>query len=363
MRSMKLYRQHEYGKSEGEQKDANSLSKNWVILHFFEVSHTYLPFIATKKEIRKMGKPYNQNQGSDFRCILCKSHRIIKLRSIESEVLIQRYQSQYNINVRGFFFNKQLILAHCTQCNLQFFIGARCGDSGFYSQLYNKKGFYEQNKPEFEFALNKLGQYPIQSVLDVGCGTGAFLKKIRTSFYVRGLETNPIAIKILKDSGIMLDSGQEVYDLIVAFQVLEHVPSPLQFIKSLLAKLKREGFLFITVPNRDSVYCKEVDDLHNYPPHHMTWWDRKSLDYLANTVGMRVIEYYHEPLRIIHYKSIIESRRRQILNSSRKVGLLHTIVARATYRIGRILDNILMPYVIDFISYPGHTLGIILKRE
>ena len=89
-------------------------------------------------------------------------------------------------------------------------------------------------------------------MLDVGCGRGAFLKKIHKTFDVKGFEKNPDAIGQLAKEGIEFDTGEDKYDFIVSFQALEHVENPKVFLEDAFGKLNAGGYLLVTVPNSNS---------------------------------------------------------------------------------------------------------------
>ncbi len=305
----------------------------------------------------------NDCDGTQIRCVLCGSEHLIRCGSVDLNRLIDAYNHRYNINVKNFFSSDDLCIARCTKCDLKFFIGASPGDNTFYERLYSDENFYECDKPEFQYALDKIIQYKPATILDAGCGSGAFLKKIRYAFEAKGIEKNPLAVKKLEREGITLDSGNERYEFIVAFQVIEHVCSPSKFINSLIKKLHNDGMMLITVPNRESKYCEEVFDIHNFPPHHMTWWNKKCLENMADILGLDIIEYYYEPHRIEHYMAILNHRRELVLRKISRAGFTGRFTAKVISFSGRMLDRLLAPYLIDHISYPGHTIGVLLKPK
>ncbi|MBN1128404.1 MAG: class I SAM-dependent methyltransferase [Chitinispirillaceae bacterium] len=97
------------------------------------------------------------------------------------------------------------------------------------------------------------------SLLDVGAGTGQFLHFAKKHFApVRGTELSASACAIAKERyGIDLvrgtvetiDFGNERFDVVTAFHVLEHVPYPGEFLRRVGELLAPEGVLIIAVPN------------------------------------------------------------------------------------------------------------------
>ena len=71
------------------------------------------------------------------------------------------------------------------------------------------------------------------------------------------------------------------FDVVCAFQVLEHVADPLAFIAEAKARLNPGGLLFIGVPNRESYVGRLRDFPLDMPPHHVMRWSRRALAALA----------------------------------------------------------------------------------
>lgn len=100
-------------------------------------------------------------------------------------------------------------------------------------------------------------------LLDVGCGSGDFLKLMINSGVadVHGIEVSPSLV-----SQINLDIGTEcalladaenlpypdsIFDLVVIDQVLEHVFNPTKVIEEASRVLKEDGYVIFGVPNRE----------------------------------------------------------------------------------------------------------------
>jgi 2-polyprenyl-3-methyl-5-hydroxy-6-metoxy-1,4-benzoquinol methylase len=166
--------------------------------------------------------------------------------------------------------------------------------------------YYSEGKWEHKLALDWLGA--ADRVLDIGCGRGAFLAKAKETkdAKVTGLESNGIAAKFAETRGIEIvdelieahaAARPEYYDVVTAFQVLEHVPQPRSFLLACKAALKKGGLLVIGVPNDDSFIGLSKEFVLNGPPHHVTMWNRDSLAALAGELGLEFVRIEIEPLR------------------------------------------------------------------
>lgn len=289
----------------------------------------------------------------DHKCSLCNSIKFIEIKQIESSEIISKYLTSLNIDVKRFFTEKNVSFLKCIKCNLISYSSSLSGDSLFYNELQSLPFYYEEEKPEFNYAINKIIDKSIKKILDIGCGEGLFLKKIKNSFIVKGSEYNSKALNKLKALNIDLDTPDDKYDAIFSFQVLEHVLDVNTFLNNAKSKLNKGGFLFLTVPNYDSKYFKEVEDILNYPPHHLTLWDKKALESIANIFDLSIIDYYAEPMRLEHLYTLISSRRNKIMNN--KFKLINNFI--------KILDKLLVPYYYDMINSCGHTHGMIYQKN
>lgn len=100
-----------------------------------------------------------------------------------------------------------------------------------------------------------------QIVLDAGCGRWNRMFINRKSCCWVGSDTNFYSVKNNKliNFGIVCDIQQqgfkdETFDLIVANDVVEHLENPKSFINASYKMLKKNGYLVIATPNRNSLY-------------------------------------------------------------------------------------------------------------
>jgi len=181
------------------------------------------------------------------------------------------------------------------------------GDELFYQKLETDAWYYQENKWEFDVVSKLLA--PEDKLLELGCGTGVFLDKIKDITRVsRGLELNDSAALKARARGLMVTNDSILkfaennigkYDVVVSFQVMEHIANPLSVLKAQVDCLKSGGKLIISVPNNDG-FCGRSDDVNNFPPHHMVRWNRKALEYLAEEFPLVLVDVKYEPLRKEH---------------------------------------------------------------
>ncbi len=269
--------------------------------------------------------------------------KVIYLALKDAELLVKRdYEKPKECILCGFTGEIQLFevinssrVFECPSCGLQFcypmkFMDYEKAYSGEHDDLLNftniPYGSYLnvqderteiekwERLPRFNVLLPLLSQIPKGKLLDVGCSTGFFMliaKKL--GFEVYGMESSDKAVKVAKDKFKLNvvealsfdDLPQEYrgpYDVITAFEVLEHVQEPLSFLKDIFSLLKEVGILILSCPpfykfeNTAKGYRKFKWWYNDYPPHHVTRWKPWTLHYALKKAGFDEVHLFTEPL-------------------------------------------------------------------
>jgi len=240
---------------------------------------------------------------------ITKTANIKKIRTIDTEWIINQYEKSFSLDVSYLFQNiKTIEVYQCLDTGYSFFYPCIEGDSPFYEHLAKNPWYYMPWKYEHEATLDMISDN--MKVLEIGCGEGEFLHKIQSLFRIKatGLEMNANAI--LKARGKGLDIRDEYiqkhssveqnkYDLVCSFQVLEHIYDVDAVISSSIKCLLPGGKLIISVPNNDS-FISEFDNILNMPPHHTGLWNEKSLRSLEDFYDIKVDRIIIEPLQEYH---------------------------------------------------------------
>lgn len=232
---------------------------------------------------------------------------LILTHEIYTKDLAKLYLKSFNIDISAEIGNVQKIyFYHCKCCDFHFFLPTVIGSDNFYEQLQLLSWYYLGEKYEYEYAKEFILKNT--RVLEVGCGTGAFGGEIATKKYI-GLEINSKAVKVAKEKGLDVrkeyienfsKNNHNVFDIVCAFQVLEHIPNVSTFIQSCIDCLNIGGYFIISVPSADSFIPLVVNNILNLPPHHQTWWSDYCLKSISQLFDLDLIEINHEKLASIH---------------------------------------------------------------
>jgi SAM-dependent methyltransferase len=140
-------------------------------------------------------------------------------------------------------------------------------------------------------------------VLDVGCGKGEFLNRVRQFCHCRvyGIDFSENAVLCAKKQyGLDVFQGEisaapfeeKSFDLITAFHFIEHVHDPAKAINKAFTLCKTSGYLVIKTPNYYSLCAKLFKDKW-YPldcPRHLYIFSPSNLTTLLEKSGFEVVK-------------------------------------------------------------------------
>jgi len=167
------------------------------------------------------------------------------------------------------------------------------------------KGIAIKNKVKLVANWIQKGEF----LLDVGCGTGDFLKACAANkWHVLGIEPNNSA-KNLAEQKLGLERGSAIFSsleemlgknsskqldgkfsVITLWHVLEHVPEPLVYLNSLKGLLKPNGRIILALPNyksHDAAHYGNFWAAYDLP-RHLFHFSKKSVSFFAREVNMKV---------------------------------------------------------------------------
>lgn len=141
-------------------------------------------------------------------------------------------------------------------------------------------------------------------ILDVGCGNGAWLLKMRSlGWDVEGVEVSPLGCKMARAAGLTIYQGELAeaarppasYDVVRIWHTLEHVPDPRAVLDEVVRILKPGGLVLIGVPNAGGwmarIWRSLWFDLD--VPRHLWHFKAPILRHLAEDAGLHVVALRH----------------------------------------------------------------------
>lgn len=155
-------------------------------------------------------------------------------------------------------------------------------------------------------------------LLEIGCGRGGFLHLARAYFKVEGLEISAYASRLARDSwGLAVRQEdietallpQKTYDVVAAYNVLEHLADPPAVLDKIYASLCAGGVLAGSVPNNFALLGGLHTLLTNFfdPTHVSTFTPGRWLD-LFHAAGFNEVRLFGELLAGPNHSQYVRGR-------------------------------------------------------
>jgi 2-polyprenyl-3-methyl-5-hydroxy-6-metoxy-1,4-benzoquinol methylase len=202
-------------------------------------------------------------------------------------------------------------LYECAACELQFWEPREMPSVTWYEQMY---GGRDQKllplEPGHKCFLSDERAPGKGKLLDVGCGTGNFLLAARAAGYgVTGTELDKNAAEFARGklgARVLPTSigefsekpGNDGFDVITFFEVLEHQAAPREFLQCVRRCLRKGGFVALSVPNRERWLTGP--DVLDYPPNHFLRWNRVALRRMLETQGFEILTIREQMAGVRH---------------------------------------------------------------
>jgi cyclopropane fatty-acyl-phospholipid synthase-like methyltransferase len=205
----------------------------------------------------------------------------------------------------GIFDSDTTKVMECAQCGMQFLdpLMTEQEEAEYY------EGYYRKQQTRYFKAMDLAALQLItgcESILEIGSGTGGFLKFVRQyspDTRLVALERCSENVDFIKqcfgDRVNVLDSLDEVqgikFDCIGAFGVFEHVRNSQDFLVDLRGRLSDQGRLALNVPNKAHalVYAYDLEEFKKftYMKQHYFTFTEHAFNLLAGQTGLSVEKF------------------------------------------------------------------------
>lgn len=254
--------------------------------------------MAQKKDCLEWDLKFLRDRSARFVCVVCPA-----CGSEDKESLFEKHEIAY---------------VRCRRCGT-LFIDPRPSFAllhEFYEQSRNYAFWQEHifpateairreniHKPRVQMLLDLVARHSLQasSVIEVGAGDGTFceeLLKANRFDKVIAIEPNPLLAQTCRNKGLetiqlpveWVGPGVRA-DVVVAFEVIEHLFSPLEFLWDCWVQLLANGLLVVSCPNPQGFDILCLGSQSGAIQHeHLNYFTPQSIHTLMARAGFKVIE-------------------------------------------------------------------------
>jgi len=194
----------------------------------------------------------------------------------------------------------------CSKCSMIFTNPVFNDESltEYYTYLDTGQGEIVENESSFYREIYSKGLFSIERIkdkgliLDVGCSTGFFLDIAKENqWQTFGLELGLEEAKVAADKGhdivtctVDKTKFKEKFDAITLWDVFEHIPDPHTYLKQLSRILKKDGIIFMQIPNSGALAprilqekCNMFDGLE-----HCNLYNKETIEYVTKKNGFNL---------------------------------------------------------------------------
>ena len=188
-----------------------------------------------------------------------------------------------------------------------FYTGDETYIDGTYRDKQQEQEIAHAEKKNYEWTMDAQRRYESnlkfvagRRLLDFGCGRGDFLRLVKDDCSeALGVEIQQNLVDALNADGIRCETNlddiqNESIDVCVSFHVIEHLPNPLEILKTIKMKIVTGGFLIVEVPHANDFL---LSILNNDEFKQFTLWSQHLV--------LHTRESLHKMLSYLGYKDIL----------------------------------------------------------
>ncbi len=202
-------------------------------------------------------------------------------------------------------------LVQCNRCELWYHLRVAANPDDVYKDEAYEIFSTEETSELFEYKKNRFGRErvslleeicgPLQDkkILEIGCGNGYFLAAAKevcancfgSEYSVKNQQ------KARQNTGLPIyttpleEFPERDFDVVVAFDVIEHVHKPLSFMENIGRLMRPGGHLLFYTPNYDSFSIRLLRDFSSCidVTEHIILFNAASLEYLGKVTGFTTV--------------------------------------------------------------------------
>jgi 2-polyprenyl-3-methyl-5-hydroxy-6-metoxy-1,4-benzoquinol methylase len=178
-----------------------------------------------------------------------------------------------------------------------------------------------RQKRKYDRAVSWIKRNKIESICDLGCGTGRFLSMLPDEIERVGIDMNQDSLDVAEEYGVSTMRGETIpqevtFDMISLWGVYEHVKDPISLAKSCWSNLNPGGYLLVCVPNLDSFLIHTIwSQASTFCPQHLWFFNEQTLSLSLMRAGFKPTKAWTiepESLPVARFKAGFSPYRKDI---------------------------------------------------
>jgi 2-polyprenyl-3-methyl-5-hydroxy-6-metoxy-1,4-benzoquinol methylase len=252
-----------------------------------------------------------------------------KQRIIDAEIIYEKFSATFrnrdcpvcgnaHYSYLDKFINKY-ILVTCDRCGTLYnnpspteealdFYYTKCANQLLNVKMFEKRKssqissyLHDSRISELKKLICSTDKRPLK-ILEIGTASGAFLERVNSEFAeseidLTGIDLDEYAVKTARDKGLnvihgnvesLLENKSEHYDIIMHFELIEHLINPRYFTKQIFRLLTEGGCMLFTTVNGEGLdslalpYNQKDRLLAHpiFPPMHLTEFNTRNIYFM-----------------------------------------------------------------------------------
>jgi 2-polyprenyl-3-methyl-5-hydroxy-6-metoxy-1,4-benzoquinol methylase len=213
--------------------------------------------------------------------------------------------------IKKLFIKETIVYYSCNNCGFEFSIANNNANldnaitdfETCYLQYFDEKASDKKNHESLLKWVKKSFQKDPATILDIGCGSGKWVNFLNEKgCEATGIEPSDALFSAYLSSKACFYKGTPVdyykenpkkqFDVITAFDVLEHVTDPISFLHHASLMMHQPSLLFMSMPDSGSMYRKSFGKRwHYFNKYHFSYFSEKTLQKAAEQVGLVVVSH------------------------------------------------------------------------
>ncbi len=197
-------------------------------------------------------------------------------------------------------------------------------------------------------------------ILDIGCGLGYFVEYLKNNGWdAQGIEVSKYATNLARNKNLNIVSGDflkaeypsNYFDCITMWDVIEHVPYPMRYIREAYKILKPGGLLSIQAPNIENLTFLLNKKIYPWQPsEHLFYFSAKTLKVLLDKNNFELIDlsisgnmkwvltrlFEKEELQDIHRQ---EQKSMERNRESKVAQYIYTLIIRLVNKVSSLINR------------------------